>query len=215
MSKIAILVPVCSRGQNYTDLSSTSFFTYFYSSLLHTMESGYHYKIFLGYDSSDDFFTQEIIHMLIQMCNILNRDIDVKPIKLEGCEHKPAKAWNKLFEQAILDDFDYYYQIGDDVEMETKWTSRFIEVLRMKKNIGVVGGCHMRNYIQRRNAGRAPVIENAFVHKMHYHIFKTFFDESIENWYCDDWLTEVYKPNNSTHLLDVIVTNKVGQGGPT
>jgi len=214
MSKIALLVPICSRGQNYIDLSSTSFFTYFYPNLIHTMENIYQYTIFLGYDSSDEFFTEEVIHMLIQMCNIMNRDINVISVKLNRCEHKPAKAWNKLFKQAILKDFDYYYQIGDDVVMETKWTSKFIEVLRARNNIGVVGGCHNRNYIQRRNIGRPAVIENAFVHKTHYQIFKTFFDENIENWYCDDWLTEVYKPDNSTHLLDVTVMNKVGQGEP-
>jgi len=214
MSKIALLVPICSRGQNYIDLSSTSFFTNFYPSLIHTIENLYKYTIFLGYDSSDDFFTEEKIQMMIQMCNLMHTNINIISVKLDECEHKPARAWNKLFEQAVLNNFDYYYQIGDDITMETKWTSKFIAILRAKNNLGVVGGCHKRNYIQRRNAGKAAVIENAFVHKTHYHIFKTFFDENIDNWYCDDWLTEIYKPYHSTHLLDVTIINKIGQGEP-
>ena len=56
-------------------------------------------------------------------------------------------------------------------------------------------------------SGAPPVIENAFVHKKHYHIFETFFDERIDNWYCDDWITEVYKPNNSVHINDIFVKN--------
>jgi len=61
----------------------------------------------------------------------------------------------------------------------------------------------------RVNCNKSPIIENAFVHQKHYHIFKTFFNKKIENWYCDDWITEVYKPNNSTICIDIKLENKI------
>ena len=73
----------------------------------------------------------------------------------------------------------------------------------------VVGGCHLANYKGRLARGKSPVIENAFVHKTHYHIFGTFFDERIDNWYCDDWITEVYKPDYSMHIKNIFVKNVV------
>ena len=59
------------------------------------------------------------------------------------------------------------------------------------------------------DAGKPAVIENAFVSQKHYLIFGTFFNQEIDNWYCDDWITEVYKPNNSTHCIDINVENKI------
>ena len=59
------------------------------------------------------------------------------------------------------------------------------------------------------DAGKPAVIENAFVSQKHYLIFGTFFNQEIDNWYCDDWITEVYKPNYSTHCVDIRVENKI------
>ena len=84
-----------------------------------------------------------------------------------------------------------------------------MSLLEKNKNIGVIGACHLQNYRQRINAGKPAVIENAFVHKTHYQIFGTLFDERIDNWYCDDWMTEVYKPGHSIHLNDLFIKNMV------
>jgi hypothetical protein len=89
------------------------------------------------------------------------------------------------------------------------WVDKFIEILLKRENCGVVGPCNQINYNQRLWAGKPAVIENAFVHKKHFHTFHTFFNRVIENWYCDDWITEVYKPNYSTHCVDIKVENKI------
>ena len=201
---IAILVPVCSRGQNYTNLSSTPFLKYLLPSFLKYKDDAYTYTFFIGYDNTDKFYSENI-YLLSDMCN----NIDMKLVELNGCEHKPAKAWNMLFNEAIRDDFDYFYQIGDDVIIESPWTNIFVTILEESKNIGVVGACHLQNYLQRKNGGMPAVIENAFVHKTHFHIFGTFFDKRIDNWFCDNWITEIYKPDFSNHLNDLFVKNMI------
>lgn len=203
MKHIAILVPVCSRKQNYTTLSSTPFMKILYPSFLKYKDDGYKFSFYIGYDSTDDFYCQHIQ----DLPELINENLQI--IKLVDCEHKPAKAWNILFKHAIIDECDYYYQIGDDVQIECPWTNIFVNLLQENNNVGVVGGCHLMNYRGRVASGAPPVIENAFVHKKHYHIFETFFDERIDNWYCDDWITEVYKPNNSLHINDIFVKNLV------
>lgn len=205
MKHIAILVPVCSRKQNYTTLSSTPFMKILYPSFLKYKDDGYKFSFYIGYDSTDDFYCQHVQ----DLPELIDNDLTINIVKLNDCEHKPAKAWNILFKSAIIDECDYYYQIGDDVQIECPWTNIFVNLLQENNNVGVVGGCHLMNYRGRVASGAPPVIENAFVHKKHYHIFETFFDERIDNWYCDDWITEVYKPNNSVHINDIFVKNLV------
>jgi|UniRef100_A0A6C0EPI9 hypothetical protein len=204
MFNIALLVPVCSRGQNYKDLSSTPIVQHFLPSFIAQYDAAYSYTLFVGYDSTDTFYKSNI-RKLPDMCKYINMVI----VELEGCEHKPAKAWNTLFKKAYDQKYDYFYQIGDDVIMEDAWTNIFIHHLQNNNNLGVVGGCHLANYKGRIASGAPPVIENAFVHKTHHQIFGTFFDERIDNWYCDDWVTEVYKPDYSIHIKDIFVKNVV------
>ena len=203
MYSIALLVPVCSRNQNYQTIEDIPFFKYLWTSFLKTYNPKYNYTFYIGIDTTDEFYMKHYKNITSNYKNV-----GICSVLLEGCEHKPAWAWNKLFEVSY-DHYDYFYQIGDDVVMLDPWVDKFIEILLKRENRGVVGPCNQINYNQRLWAGKPAVIENAFISKKHYHIFKTFFNREIENWYCDDWITEVYKPNYSTHCVDIKVENKI------
>jgi hypothetical protein len=200
---IAILVPVCSRNQNYKIIEDIPFYKYLLPSFLKTYNLEYKYTFYLGIDTTDEFYMKH--HTKI---NSNYNNISIRYILLEDCEHKPARAWNRLFE-AAYNYHDYFYQIGDDIVMLNPWINRFIEVLSAQDNIGIVGPCNDINYSGRRALNKPAVIENGFVHKTHFNIFGTFFNKEIDNWYCDDWITEVYKPNYSTHCVDIKVENKI------
>ena len=208
MYSIALLVPVCSRNQNYKTIDDIPFFKYLLPSFLKTYNPNYKYTFYIGIDNTDEFYMENYkkIYNHSNICNYGN--IYLHYVILKDCEHKPAWAWNKLFEVAHHCT-DYFYQIGDDIVMLDAWVDKFIEVLSARKNKGVVGPCNLVNYNQRLGAGKSAIIENAFVHHTHYMIFNTFFNSEIENWYCDDWITEVYKPDYSTHCVDIKVENKI------
>jgi hypothetical protein len=179
---IAILVPVCSRNQSCTLVEETPFFKYLYPSFQKTKEDGYNYKFFIGYDDDDMFYIE-------------NSEAFPNSHKLMGCQNAPARAWNKLADIALADEtkFDYFFQIGDDVILETAgWTSRFISRLQTNNNIGIVGPCNISNYNGRLLLGKPYVIENAFISRKHLEIFGYLFHPLIKNWYCDDWLTRIY-----------------------
>jgi hypothetical protein len=184
---IAILVPVCSRQRTYNQIEESPFFKSFYPAFLNTKEEEYTYTFFIGYDDDDEFYKSNR--------NYFQSSFNV--IELNGCQHAPAKAWNKLAKVAYDDqttNYDYFFQIGDDIIIETPgWSKLFIDKLRAHNNIGVVGPCNMKNYNGRISSGNPFVIENAFVHRTHLDIFGYFFHPSISNWFCDDWITRIYK----------------------
>lgn len=199
--KIAILVPVCSRNQQYSTIEDIPFVKKLYPSFLETKEDGYEYTFFIGFDDDDEFYKSNIdglkkyskhIHML------------------SGCQHSPSWAWNKLAEIAYSMDFEYFFQIGDDIKLLNQgWTTRFISKLKEHENIGVVGPCNKVNYDQRINAGKPYVIENSFVSRKHLDIFGYFFQPSIRNWYCDDWITRIYVPFFREIQIDILCENSI------
>jgi hypothetical protein len=203
--KIAMLIPVCSRYQTYTKLEDCPFFRVFLPNFNRTKElKGYKYKIFMGYDDDDTFYKGH--------CEIIKKlaDIDTDIVMLTNCQHHPVKAWNELFERALKEGYEYHFQIGDDVGLETVgWTVRFVEHLKSQNNIGTIAPCEPMNYWGRKQAGKRIVNETNFVHKTHYDIFGYFFYPDIRNWYCDDWITFVYGDKYAHMDTKILCTNEV------
>ena len=194
--RIAVLIPVCSRNQPWKTYEDSFLYRAALPSLFHTQSDAHEYTYYIGIDDDDDFFLENAhripgIHVL-----------------LRNCQHAPAQAWNRLFERAIQDGHDYYFQMADDVVIETPgWTERFIEALQENGNRGVVGPCHPENYHGRLARGQQYCLENAFVHKTHWDRFGFFYPPEIKNWYCDDWITQVYSGTLSLMMEDIIVRN--------
>ena len=188
MLKIGILVPVCSRNQNYDDWGNIPLLKRLIPSFQKTKELGYIYKFYIGIDNNDDFYLSNIEKF---------KDIETLSTctyVLSDCNHKPAHAWNKLLKVAYEDGCDYFFQVGDDIVIETPgWTSEFLSYLSDLDNIGVTGPCEYINYKGRMSSKNPKtVIENAFFSRKHYEIFGTLFDDRIKNWFCDDWISDVY-----------------------
>lgn len=194
--KVAILVPVCSRNQTWSLLEDCFWIQHALPALTNTFSPDIEYSIYIGVDDDDAFFMEH------------RERLGGRVVILSGCQHAPAWAWNRLFDVAVADGHDYFFQLGDDVVLETpNWTTRFIEVLQRNNNRGVVGPCNTENYNGRIASGKPGVIENAFVHRTHHELFGTFYPPEIRNWYCDDWITEVYKPTSSHLMMDITVRN--------
>lgn len=194
--KIGLLVPVCSRNQSWTTYEECFLHTALWQSFQTTKSEGYEYVFYIGIDDDDTFFLSH------------KEKLPGIPVLLTGCQHAPARAWNVLFQRAYDDGCEYFFQIADDVVLETPgWTERYIAKLQENRNLGVVGPCHPENYEGRKQRGQPFVLENAFVHRRHYEIFQTFYPPEILNWYCDDWITRVYEGTMSHMFPDSLVRN--------
>ena len=94
---IAILLPICSRNMNYTELKKTHIIQNFIPSFIKYLDQKHKYTIFLGIDDTDNFFIQNK-KKISDILKTYNKIFDYEIIILEKCEHNPVKAWNTLFE---------------------------------------------------------------------------------------------------------------------
>lgn len=202
MKKIAMLVPVCSRNQSYIDLDDTPIKKIFMPAFEKTkdVDENLEYSIFLGIDDNDEFYLKYIEEFKSQ---------GFFPVIVKDCNHKPAMVWNALLKVAYDMGFDYFFQIGDDVELLTNgWCKIFIQKLQDNSNIGVVGPMDDENYKWRIENNKYIIIENSFVHRTHFDIFRYMFHSEIENYYCDDWITLVYD-NYATIYMNIKCNNNI------
>ena len=110
--------------------------------------------------------------------------------------------WNVLFKKAYDDNYDYFYQCGDDIVFKTKgWINDSISMLRSKNNIGLTGPINNNNRI----------LTQSFVSRKHMEIFGWYFPKEIKNWCCDDWYNMVYSPNYLYPLRNHYAGNNGGE----
>ncbi|MBU3955115.1 hypothetical protein KJ633_01505, partial [bacterium] len=120
-------------------------------------------------------------------------------VKCQGTEHSPAYVWNILFKKAYDDGCDYFYQLGDDIELMTDgWSSVFVEALVKNRGAGVTGPLEEHN---RR------ILTQTFVSRIHMDIFGYYFSPIVKNWSCDDWIHSVYLPFYNFWRKDILVRN--------
>jgi hypothetical protein len=153
--RIAMLIPVCSRHQTYRSVDDVPLLHIFLPNFLRTKEErGFVYKLYVGYDDDDDLYRR--YHA--EMEERVRPHVEMEMRMLAGCQHNPVAAWNALFEMAVKDGHDYFFQIGDDVGLETMgWTRRFVRRLERQDNLGTVAPCEPMNYLGRLQLGK-PIV---------------------------------------------------------
>ena len=89
--------------------------TYCIPSLLRTMEPGFEYALYVGYDSDDLHFADP------KRAEELTRLARPVPVLLYGYDNparKPGPIFNNISAQAVLGGCDYLYRINDDSELQ-------------------------------------------------------------------------------------------------
>ena len=209
MSTIGVLVPLCSRNQNWKHVSDIDFFTcfqaYFYSSI-----SGKHkFRFYLAIDENDEFLMKNLHNIKMK----LNEDLDNVYVMPKSLNKNPYGIWNVLLEKAV-NDCDYFYQIGSDIMMGTKgWDDYFIKQLKKRDNIGFIGGVDKQFWLERAVRKLEQILENVFFHKTHYGIFKRFINPEFKTWFGDDYLSQLYREVDRTFICPNILfsnNNRVG-----
>lgn len=180
---IAILIPSTSKNRIWIDVYSS----YLYKTLNNlkiTLDDNYYYNYYIGIDEDDIFYNNDDNYDFFKK-NYNN----INFIKINSCNKGHlTKIWNILCYEAYNNKNDYYYACGDDIQINIKgWIKECIIELQLNDNIGVSG-------LQNIN-GNVNIITQPFVHKTHIDIFGYFYPEEIINWYCDDWINEIYPKN--------------------
>ena len=133
-------------------------------------------------------------------------NIEIIPMILKG--GTANIVINEIARQAYKDGAEYMCRINDDTKFITKnWTS-----LEIKKklanyeptNVGVVGPTCRQ--------GITHIMAHDMVHRTHMEIFNYYYPPVFENWWIDNWITFVYKPNRSIKLKNWEVVHCLKQG---
>tara|TARA_R110002126_G_scaffold10415_1_gene47407 strand:+ start:149 stop:886 length:738 start_codon:yes stop_codon:yes gene_type:complete len=214
MVKIAILMPLCSKNQEWKSISDIDF--------INTLDYIYQTKSFknelifyLGYDENDEFFVKNHDSL-----NKRLKSTDKLIVLPKSCNGSPYNAWNILLTEAIKDNqIEYFYQLGSDIVHLTKdWDTYFINILQKSNNIGITGGVDKRFWIERINRNQNGILENIFFHKKHFEIFGYFIRNEGMDWFGDDMLSEAYRKLDKCFICPTVLfsnTNRVGGNKPT
>jgi GR25 family glycosyltransferase involved in LPS biosynthesis len=185
--KIALLIPITSKDRKWYKLSDTYLLKYTLNTFLETKNNEYEYCFYIGFDKDDVFFSNnDIISQLKDIFDKLNIKLNISWYENIKKGHL-TKMWNILYKKAYDDNYDYFYQCGDNVNFQTKnWILDSINILKINNNIGVSGPRNIDTSYQ--------ILTQSMVSRKHYEIFNFFFPESIKNLYYDNWISNIYYP---------------------
>ncbi len=200
MYKIGVLIPTTSSDRDWKSFHESTLFTILFNTFVNTYCNQYEYIFYLIVDDDDKIFGVKTVQQDIQ--NVMHRFKNIH-IKFISSENIPkgwvTKMWNRAFQIAYNEKCDYFFQCGDDIYLKSKkWVSHSICALKENNNIGLTGPIDIRR-IELGGESAAPggyrfIQTQAFVSRKHMDLFGYFFPEEIKNWFCDNWITQLYYP---------------------
>ena len=201
--KVALLIPCTSKGREWKNIKESYLYEFSIKTFLLTQSKEHQYKFFIGYDENDPIFDNKESHNEINRFSKAFSNVSFEFIKLEDVKKGHlTKMWNILFQKAYDEQYDYFFQCGDDILYATKgWINDCINTLLKNKNIGLTGPIN----------NNARILTQAFVSRKHMEIFGWFFPEEIINWCCDDWYNMIYQPNHFFPLHNHFCSNQGGE----
>lgn len=180
--KVAFIVPSTSKNRNWKTVEESYLYKFLITSFKKTCSNNFVYKFFIGYDSDDEFY--------INQDNITffkNQNINIEFFKLTIQKGHLTKMWNILGEIAFNEKYDFFYICGDDIIFRNNdWLELAIEKLVNNNYIGCSGPW----------SENTSVLTQCLVHKTHYKIFNFIYPQQLQNWGCDNWINDIYKPDN-------------------
>lgn len=198
MIKIGIIMPSTNRGiscKSYKDIPFYKIFLkYFVKSYNNTGK--YNFKIYMVIDRDDPIYSNINEMSKIKKFISLIKFLDIEFIWSDNIEKGHVTAmWNRAFTYAYNDDCEYFYQAGDDVcIMDKGWEEYFISSLKKTDNFGISGPFDYGRFLYEKETGSKQkfILTQSFVSRVHYDIFGYYFNPEIKNWFCDDWITNLY-----------------------
>lgn len=204
--KIAMLIITTSNKRDkWTNIKESYLYIMTLKTFLLTYDKEHKYKFYIGIDANDRIFDNIKEQEEITRFTKAFPSIEFEFIVYDN--NKVPKGhctimWNILFKKAYDEDYDYFYQCGDDIVFKTKgWINDSIIMLQTHNNIGLTGPINNNNRI----------LTQSFVSRKHMEIFGWYFPEEIKNWCCDDWYNMVYSPGYLYPLKNHYAENNGGQ----
>ena len=199
--KVAFCIPSTSNKRDWKTTGDTYLCKYLLPSLncIFNGNSNIDIEIYIGYDHDDKLYSN------IQLPNNIsyNKKItNLKWLEFNGYKGNPCGIWNELAKVAFKTN-EYVFICGDDIVLsqESNWLQVFIDKLKNNNNIGYSAGWSNNNNIPTQ----------FLLHRTHFDIFDYIFPPEIHNWYCDNYMKELYDNGHSNWMWEYKHINAGGQ----
>ena len=168
-----------------------------------TYNKEHEYVLYIGIDKGDRIYDDKQSKEKFYQYAKVMKSISIKFVYMDGIKKGHLTVmWNRLFKIAYDEGCDYFFQCGDDIEFNTKgWVNDCIRVLRNNNDVGLTGPIN----------NNARILTQSFVSKKHMDVFGYYFPEDIINWFCDDWITNVYVVRDKYWKIEKRIFNKGGE----
>tara|TARA_R110000803_G_scaffold200739_2_gene265264 strand:- start:2035 stop:2703 length:669 start_codon:yes stop_codon:yes gene_type:complete len=174
MNKIAFLIPTTSKNREWKTFNDS----YLCQILLPSINLQQDITLYIGYDDDDDLFKKSK--------NRISKyeNIKFKWFSFNGYKGNPCAIWSKLADYAIVDNFEYFFVLGDDIALDKRheWMGVFLKALKKNNNIGYSAGW----------SNNDDIPTQFLLHKNHIDIFGWVYPPQIKNWQCDDFIYHLY-----------------------
>ena len=196
--KICVAIPTTSNGRDWKIIEES----YIYKSLnnFNMFTDKYDISIYISYDYDDKLYSKQ------KEKDKLNNKYPKLNIKWFSNEFEKGHVvahWNYLYDKAVKDNYKYTLLIGDDINYPDNdiWLTDFVDSLKQNNDIGISGGY----------SGH-PFMTQFLVSDIHHKMLGYAFNPKIKNWYCDNYLFELY-PDKYINFFKNHVLNNAG-GNP-
>ena len=157
--------------------------------------------IYVGYDSDDPFYTEDFNKNQFLLLTNLN----VIWLEQEVEKGNVVEIWNNLAKRAMNDGYDYFMIIGDDIDYPRNYSwidSVLTAKLKSTNDIGIAGG----------DSGNPNLPMTQFmISRKHLQFFGYVYNPMLKNWFCDNYLLELYPKKFTHYMSEIKLTNTGGQ----
>ena len=178
MKTIAMLIPSTTRNRDWNKLEDTYLYKF------RKLYTQYNIVYYIGYDKDDKIYSKKE-----------ERDkFDANWIECNFEKGNVVAVWNHLFE-ITHSKYDYYYIVGDDIRYPNKPIDIFQKLCTSLDNNNGLGISGVFN-------GNPNLPMTQFlITDIHYELFKFVFPDKLKNWFCDNFLLELYKEHTFFHPI--------------
>lgn len=196
---LGICIPSTSKGNSWKVWEECDL-KHSIDSILKTNISNINIKFYFAFDEKDKFFNE-----LIKIPKIITFECFTHNLESKG---DVVGMWNLLAEQA-KNECEYIMATGSDIIYYDKdWILESINSLKKQNNIGVIG---LTDLYRGGQNDIKKLFTQSLVHRVHLLIFTTYYPVELTNWFCDDWITQVYRINKKDKHLQHRFMNTGGK----
>lgn len=202
-----VAVVACVKQKDWhrpADFLEQSLLPSIYKTITPNERRKYRVELILGYDHDDEYWGLDEHHQLSPKSHHEPIFTDQEPIRINyisirkdpNGERPNRIPFNELCQAAYEYGATYIVRINDDSEFFTPgWVTVATKALSKfsPPNVGVVGPtCR---------DGNQDIMTHDMVHApTHYSIFDTYYAEEFDNYYVDDWISNVYGKERTKKL---------------